>query len=44
MATAGATSCWRNDAGLAAIWDLNDTTIIGGGAVAAVPTNWHIIV
>ena len=33
---------WRNDAGVAAIWDMNDGTILRGNSLGAVPLNWKI--
>ena len=35
---------FRNYAGGIATWDMNDTTIIGVGSVASLPSNWNIIV
>ena len=33
---------WRNDAGVTAIWDMNDTAILHGNSLGTVPTNWTI--
>ena len=33
---------WRNDAGVTAIWDMNDGAILDGSSLGAVPLNWHI--
>ena len=33
---------WRNDAGVVAIWDINDGAILAANSLGAVPANWHI--
>ena len=33
---------WRNDAGVVAIWDMNDGTIVHGSSPGSMPTDWHI--
>jgi len=33
---------WRHTSGVLALWFMNGTTIIGGGGVGTVPTDWHI--
>ena len=34
---------WRNDAGVAAIWEMDDGTVLSGNSLGVVPANWHII-
>ena len=34
---------WRDTSGIIAIWRMNGTTIVSGGAVAVMPTEWQIM-
>jgi hypothetical protein len=34
---------WENDAGVVAIWDLNNSTMLASKTVGQLPSNWHII-
>jgi riboflavin synthase alpha subunit len=33
---------WRNDSGVAAIWNMNDGTTVSGHNLGVVPANWHV--
>ena len=33
---------WRNDAGTVAIWNMNDSAVLHGNSLGAVPANWKI--
>ena len=34
---------WRNSNGATAIWQMQGSTVIGGGLNGSVPTDWHIV-